>query len=150
MGEDKQATLLDLIDQLYDNVDSLSDFHNWEKFHQAALVANFTQGEILRFRHDSAQEIFRQAIKIREACQYCGSLPTENNFSSRKYFLLTAKYLDNLIRWGIFIRATAPSWFISAGEYVGAEDYLQCVACGGLWHLTLPEKENNGSFNRIA
>jgi hypothetical protein len=98
MGEDKQATLLDLIDQLYDNLDSLSDFHNGAKFHQAALVANFTQGEILRFRHGSAQEIFRQTIKIREACQYCGSLPTENNFSSRKYFLLTAKYLDNLIK----------------------------------------------------
>jgi hypothetical protein len=150
MSREILAELFTLTNQLQQNEKFLINFRDWVKINKSELTKFFSPGEILRFLHGSIQEILHSTLKIKNDCQFCSILPIENLFSSRGEFELFMKYIENLVNKNIFISVSQPNWFKSTGEYAGAEGFFKCTFCDGLWQTTLPEKEHNGTINRIA
>ena len=86
MNKDTQAEFLNIIYQLRNKTDSLSNFSNCARTHQFELEENFAKGDMPRLYHGTLQSILRSAIK------------TETNISIATHFLLKIDlFRENII-----------------------------------------------------
>lgn len=150
MDEKYLSNFLRLISQLQKDPNSLQIFHSWIKKNNLLFQNEISAGELLRLKNGPMQEVLRIAIKFRLSCQYCKLFPTQKYFLCRSDFNSVMTCLEMLASQSVLARIKPPLWYSSNGNYTGAEGFFECKVCGAIWQVTIPEKEDNGSINRIA
>lgn len=88
--------------------------------------------------------------QVLQSCNNCESILKEGEFSDYHEFELCDDKLKDAVSNNILSKRPEPSWASVLPDVLGGVGYYECCNCQSVWQLTLPERAQRGSWQRIA
>lgn len=133
-----------------DGVVSREQLLQWLNANQPTVLAQISRGALLKLQHGNDYVAMTTLAKILPACAICSGVCTEQTFTSWSDYQQCVTRVDAAEVAAKVVRIKPPAWTYNAGSEVGADAYYRCSTCGAIWGLVRPEKQENGSWRRLA
>lgn len=133
-----------------DGVVSRQQLLQWLDSEQTRVSAQISRGVLLKLSHGNDYAAMTTLAKILPSCVVCGGICREQTFTSWSDYQQCVSQVDAAEAAGKIVRMKPPAWTYNAGSKAGADAYYRCSTCGSIWGLVRPEREENGSWHRLA
>ena len=122
----------------------------WIEANKTGFSAQVSRGVFLRLLHGSDYAAATSIANVLAACALCGSVCQERTFLSWIDYLQGAGLIEAAEAVGRLTKILPPRWTMGADSGRDADVYYGCPDCGAVWGLILPEREEHGSWRRLA
>ena len=122
----------------------------WLDSEQTRVSAQISRGAILKLRHGTDYAAMTALAEILPVCTVCGAMCRERTFTSWSDYQQCVTRVDAAEAAGEIVRMKPLAWTYNVGSEAGADAYYRCSTCGAIWGLVRPEREENGSWRRLA
>lgn len=129
---------------------SREQFVKWLDEQKARIAAQLPRGSMLKIRHGSDYAAATALASLLPACSTCNSVCDDRTFSSWDEYEDCERRVNRAEAARAIGRIKPPIWAISIPEGGGADAYYRCSSCGAIWGLVRPEKQERGSWHRLA
>ena len=131
-------------------VSDLTVFQNWIASNYIRLQPKVSPGYLLKLRRGDKQQVMKIVTGLVPSCVNCRDICPEGAFLTREAFSQCAASVAQRTRSGALTPIGPPPWFKPDDKHFGADSYFRCATCGAVWTLVLPEREDNGLWERLA
>jgi hypothetical protein len=132
-----------------DHVDD-AQFNAWLQVEIARLDAQIPRGLLLKLKRGSKYVRMSAIGQLLPPCGQCALVGVPKKFESRSEYGDYSRRRDDVVSVGALVEIKPPAWANEGPGSPGAAMYYRCVSCGSLWAFVEPEREDNGSWNRLA
>lgn len=120
-----------------------------EKNHDR-LAMHISAGNFLKLRRGDTQKVMASIAVVLPACVKCGNICPAGPFITRQDHATCATNVDAAVKNGDLCRIPQPNWASIDNSQLGADAYFRCTGCGSVWTLVEPERQENGTSERLA
>jgi hypothetical protein len=129
---------------------SLGVFQQWVERNYERLATQVSAGILLKLRRGNAQKVMASIAVLVPDCAKCGHICPRGPFTTRQEHAGCASKVEIAVKNGDLSRIPPPNWRPIDNSQLGADAYFECTACGSVWTLVEPERQDNGMWDRLA
>jgi hypothetical protein len=131
-------------------ITDLINFQIWIGTKYDHLRSLIPPGILLKLRRGTEEQVMKAIASLLPPCAVCGEICSEGNFLTRQNYLECMPRIEQSIRNGLLVQIPRPRWFHAGDKHFGADGYFKCTACNAIWTFVMPEREDNGLWERLA
>lgn len=128
----------------------LSTFQKWISDNYQGLGAFASPGLLIKLKRGGERKVMEAVMALLPSCSNCRDICEGGPFLTRKEYADCASCVAQATQNGMLTKVGRPAWFQPDGEHFGADGYYKCNICSAVWTLVLPEREDNGLWERIV
>jgi hypothetical protein len=128
---------------------NLSQLRAWLDGEWTRVEAQIPRGQWLKLKRGSEAQTNGAIARLLPACLHCLSVGEPKQFASRLEFQQYSQSRDAAVAKGIFSEIPSPDFSFEEVGSAGSVMYYRCTQCRSFWSFVEPEREENGSWNRI-
>jgi hypothetical protein len=129
---------------------NLGVFQHWVEKNHDRLAAQIPAGILLKLRRGDVRKIMASIAKLIPTCARCGQICQVGPFTTRQAHAKCASNVDAAVKNAVLSRIAQPNWVPIGNSQFGAAGYFKCTGCGSVWTLVEPERQDNGTWERLA
>lgn len=147
---DMEHDVLKMLAAYRDGQMSREDLIRWFDTQKATLSTQLPRSSFLQLRYASAYVAATALAKVLPACTNCSAICPQHIFSSWQEYKQCEGRVDHAEAVGTLLRMSPPAWAVDIPKGGGADGYYRCSKCGAVWGIVRPERQENGSWRRLA
>lgn len=128
----------------------LAQLRAWLSMEASRVAIQLKRGALLRLRHGADSTAMAAVAQLLPACIQCVSVGVPKQFVSRDEYRSYSQCRDAVVAAKVLIEIAQPPWGEELPATAGSAMHCRCSQCGSMWAFIEPEREYNGSWNRIA
>jgi hypothetical protein len=128
----------------------LDIFQQWVEKNHDRLATHISAGNLLKLRRGDIHKVMASIAKVLPSCIKCGNICQAGPFTTRHDHATCASNVEMALKNGEISRIPLPSWAPIDNSQLGADAYFKCMGCGSVWTLVEPERQDNGTWERLA
>lgn len=128
----------------------LTQLRAWLAVEASRVAIQLPRGPLLRLRHGDDPTAMAAVAQLLPACTQCASVGTPRQFASRDEYRSYSARRDAAVGTGVLTEIASPGWEGQLPATAGSVMHCRCSRCGSLWAFIEPERQENGSWSRIA
>lgn len=125
-------------------------FQQWVENNYDRLARHISVGNLLKLRRGDIRKAMASIATLLPSCGKCGNIYQAGPFTTRQDHATCASKVDLAMKNGELIRIPQPIWSPIDNSQLGADAYFECTGCGSIWTLVEPERQDNGTWERLA
>lgn len=128
----------------------LGIFQQWVEKNHDRLATHISAGTLLKLRRGDIRKVMASIAMLLPSCVKCGNICQAGPFTTRQDHATCASNVDVAMKNGVLSRIPQPNWSPIDSSQLGADAYFKCTSCGSVWTLVEPERQDNGTWERLA
>lgn len=128
----------------------LASFQKWISDNFDDLEGLSSPGLLMRLKRGGEQQAMRAVVSILPSCSACSDICKVGAFIIRQEHSTCLSQIAQAVQKGTLVQIARPDWFKTDDKHFGPDGYYKCNICDAVWTLVLPEREDNGLWERIA
>lgn len=129
---------------------NLGVFQRWVEENRERLAEQIAAGILLKLRRGDLQKAMASLATLIPTCVKCRSICQAGPFMTRQDHAKCALNVDIVVKNGHLSQIPRPNWTPIDNSQLGADAYFICTGCGSVWTLVEPERQDNGTWQRLA
>lgn len=128
----------------------LTEMRGWLTKESDRVERQLSRGLLLRLKHGNDSLAMAAIARLLPACAHCAALYEPKEFATRDEHRLCSRRCDLAVAARTLVCVAAPEWGGEVPPSSGSAKHYRCATCESIWVLVDPEREDNGSWSRIA
>ena len=128
----------------------LSQLRAWPDAEGACVEAQIPRGQWLKLKRGSEAQMNGAIARLLLACIHCLSVGEPKQFVPRLRFQQYSQPRDTAVTKSILSGITSPPFSFEEVASARSAIFYRCTQCHSIWSFVELQKEENGSWNKIA
>lgn len=150
MKNDINSRFIVEMKRLQSGAADLSAFQTWISNNYQDLRELTSPGLLIKLKRGGEQQTMKAVMALLPSCSNCRGICEGGNFLTRQEHTACASRVAQAAQNGTLKQVPRPDWFQPDDKHFGPDGYYKCNICDAVWTLVLPEREDNGLWERIA
>lgn len=150
MSNDMNSELIAELKSIRSRSIDISSFREWVAVKYKDLQPLMSPGLLMKLKRGNERQVLAAIASLLPSCPNCRDIFEQGSFLTRGEYAACISQVTKAVQNRALTQIGRPTWFHPDGKHFGADAYYTCNICDAIWTLVMPEREDNGLWERIV